>query len=344
MKKYWPALDGLRAFAVFIVLFAHAGVPFPRSGGVGVDLFFVLSGFLITGILSRDFARHGKIRLGNFYTRRFLRLAPCLVLTCTLFGLIAWFEYGFVPFRQIAIALTYTANWARALFDADLSSLAHCWTLAIEEQYYLFWPFVVLGLERLTGNDARKWQILLAAAGVLALYRWQMVGTYSAGRIYFGLDTHMDGLVVGSALSYFLKGSAKLKSGTHCLLSYVLAPLAILGVLALMQFVTWRDPWMGRWGFALAAIAGVVIIADLVASPRCLYRKFCSVRPMVYLGRISYGLYLLHFPLYTLLNHHFPENWHHLLVPTKIALSIVVASLSFYLVEMPFLKLKKRFV
>ncbi len=101
---------------------------------------------------------------------------------------------------------------------------------------------------------------------------------------------------------------------------------------------------MGRWGFSIVALAASVIIADLVASPRCLYKKLFSLRPIVYMGRISYGLYLLHFPLYTLLDRHFPENWHGYLIPGKIVISVLVASASFYLVERPFLKLKKRFV
>lgn len=327
-----------------IVLLAHAGFAYPRSGGVGVDVFFVLSGFLITGILSSDFARSGRIHLGNFYARRFLRLVPCLVLTCALFGALALLQHGFLPYKQIAVALTYTANWARALFDADLGSLAHCWSLAIEEQYYLFWPFVILWLERLTEDDSRKARLLAAAALLLAGYRAVMVDHYSAGRIYFGLDTHMDGLVFGSALSYLLRsrgGGLAFPDGR--LLSYVLAPLATVAIAVLMGAVTWEDPSMGRWGFLVAALAASVLVADLVASPRCLFRSALAWRPCVYVGRISYGIYLLHFPIFTLLDHQLRGQPFALIASAKISLSLAAAAISFRFVEAPFLKMKKRF-
>ena len=205
MKPYWSSLDGLRAFAVLIVLLSHAGVPLVHAGNIGVDVFFVLSGFLITGILSREYQTHARISLRNFYARRFLRLAPCLFLTCLVAATVTKTFYNFVPYDRLTIAMTYTANWAKALFDYNLGNLVHCWSLAIEEQYYLVWPLVVIALERSRLSSRGKCGTLLLIALLLALYRYAVVGTYSATRIYYGLDTHADGLVLGSALSYLVQ-------------------------------------------------------------------------------------------------------------------------------------------
>jgi peptidoglycan/LPS O-acetylase OafA/YrhL len=123
---YYPSLDGLRAIAVGIVLAAHGGVPYFRSGGVGVDIFFVLSGFLITTILSTEWARTGSINFRNFYARRFLRLVPALLLTCAFVAVgMLWLEDRF-PGTEIALVLSYTSNWAQALYKVHLTWLNHC--------------------------------------------------------------------------------------------------------------------------------------------------------------------------------------------------------------------------
>src|SRR5476649_167416 len=195
MKQYFTALDGLRAVAVGLVMLAHAGLPYPRGGNVGVDIFFVLSGFLITGILAKEYQTFGSINRRNFYIRRFLRLSPCLIATLLLFTIFSLIINHSVRFDILGICLTYTGDYARALFQYDLQSMDHSWSLAIEEQYYLVWPLVILVLERFSKSNTNKFLFLLSVALGLALYRAAMVGTFSASRIYFALDTHMDGLV-----------------------------------------------------------------------------------------------------------------------------------------------------
>lgn len=142
---YYPALDGLRTIAVGIVLCAHGGVTWFRSGGVGVDIFFVLSGFLITTILRTECQRTSGINFRNFYARRFLRLAPALFLTCAVVAVAKPAMGEPFPGTDIALALSYTANWAQALYGHYMTWLNHCWSLAIEEQFYLIWPLVILG-------------------------------------------------------------------------------------------------------------------------------------------------------------------------------------------------------
>jgi len=342
----YPALDGLRAVAVLIVLAGHGGSSFLKSGGIGVDIFFVLSGFLITGILSREAGAAGRISLGNFYARRFLRLVPCLVLVCAFVVLWCLLRGEPMPGMEVAAALTYTANWARALFDADLSYLAHSWSLAIEEQYYLLWPFAILALERSAKSPMAKGGLILALALLLAAYRFAMVGTFTPQRIYFGLDTHMDGLLLGSALAYFvpaLRARGGLTEVQSRVLGFVLVPMAIAGLVAITQLMTWTHPWMGRLGFLLVAFAAFFIIADLVAGAHSLTRPVLNVRPMAYLGRISYGLYLWHYPVYLMIDRAFADSTPMQLLPAKVGLSVAAAMLSFHLVEVRFLALKALF-
>jgi peptidoglycan/LPS O-acetylase OafA/YrhL len=348
MRNYWKSLDGLRALAVGIVMLAHAGSPFPRSGGVGVDIFFVLSGFLITGILSTEFQRYGSISRKNFYLRRLLRLTPALLASILLFAVLTWISNNFVRLDVIAITLTYTSNYARALFDYDLQSLAHCWSLAIEEQYYLLWPFVVVVVERNIRTILSKFLALLSLSLLLALYRAAMVGTFDATRINFALDTHMDGLVMGSALAYFAAFLATLKDSVALdrflqLLSKLVVPASICGLLVIMHFITWGNPWMARLGYTLVAGGSCVIVLDLVASPFSLIRSFLENPFFTYFGKISYGLYLYHFPVYHFIEYELSDFSQIYVKAVMVTATIGIASLSYHLIERPILRFKEHY-
>jgi peptidoglycan/LPS O-acetylase OafA/YrhL len=345
MHRYYPALDGVRSLAVGIVLAAHGGVSWFRSGGVGVDLFFVLSGFLITSILAAEAGATGSLNFRNFYVRRFLRLAPCLFLTCAFVAAWFWATGGRVPGAAIAYALTYTANWARAFYDADLSWLTHCWSLAIEEQFYLIWPLVILGLERRVADARTKGLLLLIGALLVAVYRAGLVGIYSDERINYGLDTRMDSLMTGAALAYFARAlpPAGLSDAASRLLGRVLAPGALGVLLLIPQVVTWYSPWMGRFGYVIVATASALLLADLVAGRHSLLARPFAWGPLVYVGRISYGIYLLHLPLYFIVEAALPGWSYAEKLPLKLALTLAFAAASFRFFERPFLKLKSRF-
>jgi peptidoglycan/LPS O-acetylase OafA/YrhL len=343
-RAHIPGLDGLRGFCVLIVLLGHSGLPYPMSGGAGVDLFFVLSGFLITRILHAERQRTGGIHFGNFYARRFLRLAPCLVLVCVYALGEAAIRGRELPLAQVGWSLSYLANWGRALFGVDLAPLSHTWSLAIEEQFYLIWPLVILGIDARFRSPAAKAVLLLTLAFGLAGYRCAMVGHYSATRIYMGLDTHMDGLVLGAALSY---GALAMKGGLSerwsRLLGRVLAPAAMLGVFLLMGLITWSNPWMGRIGFSLIACAGAVFVADLVLGRHSRIAPLLGGRPIRFLGKISYGTYLWHYPLYHTADELFTGLPMAAMVAVKLVLSLAVATVSYYGFELPILGWKKRF-
>jgi peptidoglycan/LPS O-acetylase OafA/YrhL len=346
MRRFYPGLDGLRALAVLVVLVGHLGLPYIESGGVGVDIFFVLSGFLITTILRSEAQSTGHIRLRNFYTRRVLRLAPAMLLTVAFFALAIHHLFNTVPWTAIILATTYAANWAEALYDANLSWLGHFWSLAIEEQYYLIWPWVILLLERTSLGMRRKALLLLGLAALVAAYRYAMVGIYSAERIYYGLDTHMDGLILGSALSYLLpalSGEGRFPERTSRLLGYVAAPAALTGLAILIPCTTWEHPWMGRYGFALAALAAAILVADLVAGSHSVLRAALERRPLAYLGKISYGLYLWHLPLFRVIARVRAHDPPAALIAVKLSMTLLVAALSYHLIERRFLALKRFF-
>jgi peptidoglycan/LPS O-acetylase OafA/YrhL len=190
-----PALDGLRGLAVLAVLANHLALPFSDRGALGVDVFFVLSGFLISSLLCEEWIRNGKIQLRNFYMRRILRLYPALLM---MVFLVSWIT----PAKAYVVAaLTYTTNWMIALHWQPLNlELGHTWTLAIEEQYYLMWPPILILLLR--NLSPRKAILVPAAFGLLSaalrILVWQASGDF--WRINAGIDTHADGLLLGSAL------------------------------------------------------------------------------------------------------------------------------------------------
>jgi peptidoglycan/LPS O-acetylase OafA/YrhL len=342
---YYPSLDGLRTVAVGIVLCAHGGVPYFRSGGVGVDMFFVLSGFLITTILSSEWSRSGGINFRNFYARRFLRLAPALFLTCAFVGVMKFWLEGKFPGTEIALSLSYMANWALALYNYQLTWLNHCWSLSIEEQFYMIWPMVVVLLERSVRSPKVKILFLVGMALALAIRRALMVGIWPDERINFGLDTRMDTLICGAALAYFVRGlpHGQLPEALSKVIGRFLAPLAFVGMIAVIHTVTWYSPWMGWIGYVLVAGASVIVITDLVVGRHSLLAGPLAARPMVFIGKISYGLYLLHLPVYYIVEDLMPTAALPVRLAIKVSVSVVLAWLSFNLIEKRCLKLKSKF-
>jgi peptidoglycan/LPS O-acetylase OafA/YrhL len=331
-----------------MVLLAHAGAPFPRSGGVGVDVFFTLSGFLITGLLLKEHAAHGNISLRNFYIRRFLRLIPCLWLTVLFFLLTRLLLRGATewwPFREAGLAVTYAMNWARAMDMGGRGGLGHTWSLAIEEQYYLLWPLVIAVMCRHIRGNTRRGQLLLLLAGFAAGYRMMMVGQSTPGRIYFGLDTHADGLLIGSGLACFIaaRGAAPLSERAGSAMRRLLTPAAIATLVAVTLSWTWEDRVMGYAGYSMCAVASAVVILDMTTGATAWLQWITTRRPLIAMGKISYGLYLWHFPIYGLLGElDFMWDWKRkLLLGGPLTLLASVAS--FHLVEKRFLAWKDRF-
>jgi peptidoglycan/LPS O-acetylase OafA/YrhL len=342
--RYYPALDGLRAVAVSIVLVAHAGVPGLASGGVGVEIFFTLSGFLITSLLLAEHHATGSISFRRFYARRFLRLMPALWLVV---GSVMAAALALGLFRRhfvldAAYALAYITNWARIAWWTSVDSpLAHTWSLAAEEQYYVIWPIVVLVLARAVPQRRQRAVVLLMATGVAVTYRWVLIPVVSPARIYFGLDTHADGLLFGSALAtFFDRRTTGVDLPLGVRIALVVAATAVLG--GVIAVWTWHDPGMALIGFSACALATGVLIADVV-STQSVSSVVLSRPALVWIGRVSYGLYLWHFPLYYFLEKTgVVTGWREKLI-VALPLTVAIATASYYLVEVRFLRLKGRF-
>jgi peptidoglycan/LPS O-acetylase OafA/YrhL len=325
------ALDGVRGVAILVVLVGHAG--WLGMGAAGVDVFFVLSGYLITGLLLDEKGATGRVSLRNFYARRFLRLAPALALVVTLWVIAAAvLHLGFRRnLEDAAIAVGYAANWTLA-FGLDRPRwLAHTWSLCVEEQFYFLWPWLTLGLFGLLGRGkAAALACVMAAVGIAAYRGWLAGAGATFFRIYYGLDTRGDALLLGAALAFWMPA---VRGGLAGAVGWA-------GFAALMAYVVSNGFGRGT-SFVIPALCAVAILLGLLRSPRGLLAGALSAKPLAWLGMISYGVYLFHYPIVTYLQYKGWGRWGVTLVGVPLALGL--AALSFYLLERPCLRWKEYF-
>jgi len=340
---YQPALDGLRAIAVLAVIFYHGGAPWLPGGFLGVDVFFVLSGYLITTLLVREKVETGGIDLVAFWGRRLRRLFPALLTL--LLGVAVYGAVLLTPVEAVRLAgegfaaLFYVSNWHFIVrgtsyfeqFQAP-SPLLHTWSLAIEEQWYLLWPLIVWAACARSGGVTRRFLAgVVLAAGASALW---MGALFEAGgdpsRVYYGTDTHSQGLLIGSALAL---AAAQLPARVFAML----ARLGIGGagaVVAAMALTNDRSGWIYQGGLAGFSVATATVIAAAV-QPEGLLRRVLSVRPLRGLGAISYGMYLWHWPVLLVLG---PERLglnDGVLLAAALAVTILMAAASYRWIEAP---------
>jgi peptidoglycan/LPS O-acetylase OafA/YrhL len=339
---YLPALDGLRAFAVAAVVLYHLGLPRFRGGYLGVDLFFVLSGFLITGLLRGEWERRDGVDFGRFYARRARRLLPALFLL--LAALVAWMVWRDETVldpgglrRDIVATLGYVANWrfvaaGQSYFDqfADPSPLRHAWSLAIEEQYYLLWPLLLLGLFRLTKGNARR--VLWATLALAAVSAVAMAVLFAPGgdpsRVYYGTDTRAFELLGGSALALLLAGRrSRLPDGVG---------LAAMAVLVAAWLTVGDDAeWMYRGGFVAVTVLGGLAVAAVAREDLGPFGRFLSLPPLRAIGKISYGIYLWHWPVIVLLRPPTVDVSGDALRVLQVAVTLAASAISYAVIEQP---------
>lgn len=319
------ALDGLRIFAATVVVAFHCRVPGFNGGFFGVDIFFVLSGYLITGLLLADVARTGTVALGVFYARRAIRLMPALGLMLTGVALAAPLSFPEVSIvSEVILPSLYISNISRVL--AELPTItSHTWSLATEMQFYLAWPLVIVCLSRLTAR--RMLLILVAAFVAVAIWRWMQWFGGDWKRIYFAPDTHISGLVLGSIVRIMRWRPAP---ATQRLA--VLSALVVL--LPMIVFIRWGDVAALVLSSTCVELASAALILGLHSSiPQGRIAEMLASKPIVQLGVWSYGIYLWHYPI-ALATRETLEPW--LAFAITLPLSIALAALSWYLVERPF--------
>jgi peptidoglycan/LPS O-acetylase OafA/YrhL len=305
---YVPALDGLRGIAVLIVIaFHYTGKPF--GGGYGVDLFFVLSGFLITTLLLEERFAKGSIDLGRFYLRRARRLFPALAaLLC------AYLLYNAILGRNaLATVADYGLYFGNIYFvvshKVDNTGLGHLWSLAEEEQFYLLWPLLLLVVAR----ARRPVHWILALALALVAYRSVLIlHGATMTRLYRAPDTHSEGLLLGAALAFLRQQGFVAREWAGKLGLALTIPAVIAG--------NWR---LGLPVFELGAVLLVAAGVGDTSIARAL-----SIRPLVWVGALSYSLYLWHFPVLWAFHAHDRL--------AALALTFLLAWLSYRFVERPF--------
>src|SRR4051794_17974973 len=336
---YSPALDGIRAFAVAAVVLFHAGVGGVAGGFLGVDSFFVLSGFLITSLLLAD-----RSKITTFWVRRARRLLPALLATLLATVVAGRFLLAGDPdamglLRTDAFAaLGYVANW-RMIFrgtgyaaaTATASPLQHTWSLGIEEQFYLLWPLLVAGLLTwLAARRARAALLVFCLAGVLVsqalcvlLYRPDAIG-----RDYYGTDTRAQALLIGAALAVLAGRPLPRRLGL---------PAAFAAGLTLWFWHAADDQaaWLYRGGLPVAAVATAVVVAHVIAEPHAPIARALSVPPLVGLGRISYGVYLWHWPLFCFVTADDTGLSRWPLLAVRLSGTLAVATAGYHLIEQP---------
>jgi peptidoglycan/LPS O-acetylase OafA/YrhL len=353
-RPYYPALDGLRGIAILLVIVYHnfGFINYSSFGWLGVDLFFVLSGFLITDILLTTVGQ--KNFLGNFYSRRALRIFPLYFLALLVF-LIILPRTGLFPdsdyyVENQAWLWTYLQNWLY-IFKGDDSTvtLHHLWSLAVEEQFYLLWPLLIL----LIRNKRMLLYLMMAVLLAVLVLRWWIWSYEIAELSYYRLYTftRIDGLCIGSMVAILQRTRPGFLKKNTALIALVFAALNFAFFFINRKY-EFSFPYLALAGYTTFAMMFGLLVNETVSGENALINKTFGIPPLRFVGRISYGLYIIHWPLYILwrpgLTQWVAERSSPLYTPFIVSLiatlsAVALAWLSFRFFESHFLNLKKRF-
>ena len=329
---YVPELTGLRGVAIGMVILDHTlNYRFP-GGFIGVDIFFVLSGYLITTLLVREFHQWGNVKLTHFYARRLLRLGPALCIMLVLYLLVALVAADNLRDHAIAVfsAATYMMDWTQALNHGSAGYLLHTWSLGVEEQFYLLWPVILIAALR---HRVTVWKLIVGLIVAVTIWRGYLVlhtGNSDPQRTYVSFDTRFDTLLVGCLLAV-----APIQWGRRVAARFPTIPLVILAILTLV--LDWTSSVLHLLGFTLiAALAGWLTLGAMTGNHDALVRHFLRWSPVEYLGRISYGVYLWHLPIALAITTQLPNQSLRAFALTCV-LTVSIAAASYHWVERPIL-------
>ncbi|GAA4287745.1 acyltransferase family protein [Georgenia daeguensis] len=342
-------LDGLRALAIVAVLVYHLRPESLPGGFLGVDVFFVVSGFLITTLLVRELGNRGRIDLPRFWIRRARRLLPALALVVVVSIPAAWAVSSDLLVsigRQTLGALTFSSNWLEiaagsSYFTATSPQLfVNFWSLAVEEQFYLLWPLVLAAIMAATSTARPRTRLALGAAAVSAVL---MAVLHTPGedatRVYYGTDTHVFGLMIGAALAFaWSDPQGALTSRGWLRWRQPAALAALAGLATLMLTIEQSNPLTFRGGILLASVLTAVLIASLLGRP-ALFQRLMRLRPLEWVGQRSYGIYLWHWPAIVILTealpaaHDSPAHW--AVRGLALVVTLVVSAASYRWLEQP---------
>jgi peptidoglycan/LPS O-acetylase OafA/YrhL len=346
-----PGLDGVRGIAAVIVVVCHFNVilPIPAfavvpGGTVPLDMFFVLSGFLITSLLLREQSKNGRIGKWAFYERRILRLVPALVVVLAAHSLFAYLTG--ISFHEEWTSLTavgfYYSNWKLAFnsnaFGGNIANgLQHMWSLSFEEQFYLIWPWITIFLLTIRQQLRTVIAVMLAMMAVVDVHMALMyhgIGSYYAD--FIRTDTRAGSILMGALLAHiWVRGREPRRYLS------VAAWIAAIFLLVCMPFTNNTGPFLYRGGLVAIDVACAIIILAIVDG-QWAGRHFFQLKPLVLLGLISYGVYLWHLPILFAIRYYGP-HWNDVVkVVVAVTATLALSIGSWFLVERPFMRMKSR--
>ena len=357
-SKYLPSIDSLRALAVLAVIIYHVDVNYLPGGFLGVDLFFVLSGYLISSLIIKEYRKTGSLNLYNFYIRRARRLLPAVYFMITV-GLVVMVLFNEVLLRKSHLdaifGYIYSSNWWYIFHKLDYfdsfgaqSPFKHLWSLAIEEQFYMIFPLLFLLINRKKKSKDGTYKlnknflyVVLGLILVSLIAHILLFDINNISRIYFGTDTRAFSLligVVGAILYPMEKLHAKVTPQQNIMYS-VVSLVSIATLITVMIYTSEYNTWLYRGGFLLVAILGLIVIISS-GKQHTLMSRLLSFKPVVFIGKISYSLYLWHFPILVLTT---PVseigNPNIIFVILRVILTFALATASYVFVETPIRKL-----
>ncbi|CAI6030637.1 acyltransferase family protein [Cohnella sp. JJ-181] len=347
-SRYMPGLDGLRAIAVIAVIAYHLDFDWAQGGLLGVGVFFVLSGYLITDQIASELHRGGRLDLKRFWLRRARRLLPAMLLVMAAVSLyLLLFDRDRLPplAGDVWSAVTYTSNWYLIYHHVSYfesfgppSPFGHLWSLAVEEQFYLLWPLLLPAMALLLGRRGKTTlAVLIAAAASAAAMAMLYVPGGDPSRIYYGTDTRAFGLLIGAALA-LIWPSGRLSAGLRGRYRTGLDAVgiaALTAVLLMMHDANEYDGFLYRGGLVLLSLCSAALVASL-AHPAGRLGAWLGCAPLRWIGKRSYGIYLWHYPVIVLsqgqVNADGPQP---LRIAFQLAASVALAALSYRYVENP---------